>query len=451
MNNNLNLIEGNIRSTLVKLALPIMGTSFIQMAYSLTDIMWLGRLSTEAVVAAGTAGFFLWFGAALVMITQVGVGVNVAHCNGRNDLDSAKKYISNGFQLDLFIAILYSLFLFVFRQNIIRFFNLNDIDVIKMAVEYLSIISIGITFHFLNPIFSVILNSTGNSITPFKINTIGLITNIVIDPLFIFGLGPIPQLGVNGAAIATITSQFIVTIIFIIIGKANNTIYSHTNLLKKPDAKIMKSIMKLGVPPFLQTGLHAVISMIITKIIAGFGPVAVAVQSIGSQIESISWMTSEGFSSAISAFVGQNYGAKKFNRIKDGYFQGMQIVGGIGMFATLLLIFAAELLISLFVPNDPIAIKEGINYLRILGLSQFFMSIEIGTAGAFNGIGKTLPPTINGIILNLLRIPMAIILSSTLLGLSGVWWSISISSILKGIILFSWFNFVLKFHLPKQI
>lgn len=451
MNNNLNLIEGNIRSTLVKLALPIMGTSFIQMAYSLTDIMWLGRLSTEAVAAAGTAGFFLWFGAALVMITQVGVGVNVAHCNGRNDLDSAKKYISNGFQLDLFIAILYSLFLFVFRQNIIGFFNLNDIDVIKMAVEYLSIISIGITFHFLNPIFSVILNSTGNSITPFKINTIGLITNIVIDPLFIFGLGPIPQLRVNGAAIATITSQFIVTIIFIIIGKANNTIYSHTNLLKKPDAKIMKSIMKLGVPPFLQTGLHAVISMIITKIIAGFGPVAVAVQSIGSQIESISWMTSEGFSSAISAFVGQNYGAKKFNRIKDGYFQGMQIVGGIGMFATLLLIFAAELLISLFVPNDPIAIKEGINYLRILGLSQFFMSIEIGTAGAFNGIGKTLPPTINGIILNLLRIPMAIILSSTLLGLSGVWWSISISSILKGIILFSWFNFVLKFHLPKQI
>lgn len=451
MNNNLNLIEGNIRSTLVKLALPIMGTSFIQMAYSLTDIMWLGRLSTEAVAAAGTAGFFLWFGAALVMITQVGVGVNVAHCNGRNDLSSAKKYISNGFQLDLFIAILYSLFLFVFRQNIIGFFNLNDIDVIKMAVEYLSIISIGITFHFLNPIFSVTLNSTGNSITPFKINTIGLITNILIDPLFIFGLGPIPQLGVNGAAIATITSQFIVTIIFIIIGKANNTIYSHTNLLLKPDATIMKSIMKLGVPPFLQTGLHAVISMIITKIIAGFGPVAVAVQSIGSQIESISWMTSEGFSSAISAFVGQNYGAKKFSRIKDGYFQGMQIVGGIGMFATLLLIFAAELLISLFVPNDPIAIKEGINYLRILGLSQFFMSIEIGTAGAFNGIGKTLPPTINGIILNLLRIPMSIILSSTLLGLSGVWWSISISSILKGIILFIWFNFELKFHLPKQI
>lgn len=443
MRNNLNLTESKIRSTLIKLAFPIMGTSFIQTAYNLTDIMWLGRLSTGAVAAAGTAGFFLWFGAALVMITQVGVGVNVSHCNGRNDETSAKKYISNGFQLDICIAILYSIFLFVFRNNIIGFFNLRDSDVIKMAIDYLSVISIGITFHFLNPIFSTILNNTGNSITPFKVNTIGLITNIIIDPLLIFGVGPIPPLGIRGAAIATIMSQFIVTIIFIIIGKTNCTLYCDVNLLLKPDKKIMKNIVKLGFPPFIHIGLHSVISMVITKIVAGFGPVAVAVQSIGSQIESITWMTSEGFASAISAFVGQNYGAKKLNRIKEGYTKGIQILGGIGIFSTLLLIFFAETLFTIFVPNDPVAIKEGINYLRILGLSQFFMSIEIGTAGAFNGLGKTLPPTINGIVLNTLRIPAALMLSSTILGLSGVWWSISISSIFKGIILFVWFRFVL--------
>jgi len=450
MSYNLNLIEGKIRSTLVKLALPIMGTSFIQMAYNLTDIMWLGRLSTGAVAAAGTAGFFLWFGSALVMITQIGVGVNVAHCNGRGDFETTKKYISNGFQLDICIAILYSLFLFIFKKNIIDFFDLKDQHVIQMAIEYLSIISIGITFHFLNPIFSTILNSTGNSITPFKVNTIGLIANIIIDPLLIFGYGPIPKLGIQGAAIATISSQLIVTVIFILIGKSNDYLYSHVNLFIKPDMKIIKSITKLGVPPFIQMGLHSVISMILTKIIAVFGPVAVAVQSIGSQIESITWMTSEGFSSAISAFVGQNYGAKKFDRIKEGYTQGIQIIGGVGLFATLLLIFGAELLFSIFVPNDPIAIKEGINYLRILGLSQFFMSIEIGTTGAFSGLGRTLQPTINGVVFNVLRIPMAIVLSSTALGLSGVWWSITISSILKGIILFVWFRFMLLKSVPNS-
>ena len=184
--------------------------------------------------------------------------------------------------------------------------------------------------------------------------------------------------------------------------------------------------------------------MFITKIVAGFGPIPVAVQSIGSQIESISWMTSEGFSSAISAFVGQNYGAKLHDRIKDGYYQGLQILGSIGLFATLLLILAAEPLFTIFVPNDPIAIKEGINYLRILGLSQFFMTIEIGTAGAFNGIGRTLPPTIIGVIFNSLRIPTAFLLSQTILGILGVWWSISITSIFKGIILFIWFRLALN-------
>lgn len=450
MNNNTSLTEGKILSTLVKLALPIMGTSFIQMAYNLTDIIWLGRLSTNAVAAAGAAGFFLWFGSALAMITQIGVGVNVAQSYGRNDLNSAKKYIANGFQLDISIALLYSLFLLTFRHRIIGFFNLQDPEVIRMAVEYLTIIAIGIMFHFLNPIFSTILNSSGNSVTPFKTNTVGLIANIVIDPLLIFGFGPIPAMGIKGAALATIMSQFFVSLLFYTAGKKNNTIYSDVNLFVKPDIKTIREIAKIGMPPAMQTGLHAVISMIITKIIAGFGPVAVAVQSIGSQIESITWMTADGFSAAISAFTGQNYGAGKYQRIKEGYHKGIQVLGGFGILSTLLLILGAELLFTIFVPHDPAAIREGIVYLRILGLSQFFMSIEIGTTGAFNGLGRTIPPTVNGIVFNVLRIPSAILLSSVI-GLSGVWFSISISSVFKGIVLYIWFKIafakVMKEHI----
>ena len=448
MINNVILTEGKIRSALVKLALPIMGTSFIQMAYNLTDIMWLGRLSTDAVAAAGAAGFFLWFGEALVMIARVGVGVKVAQLYGKGDLEGAKNYINNGLQLNLCIAILYSLLLYIFRHQIIGFFKIEDANVSKMAVEYLTIISIGMTFHFLNPVFSTVLNSTGNSITPFKTNTIGLIANIVIDPLLIFGFGPLPALGIKGAALATILSQFFVTIIFLLIGKRFDTIYSHAKLFNKPSFLIIKNIVKIGFPPFTQMGIHAGIAIILARILAAFGPVAIAVQSIGSQIESITWMTTEGFSAAISAFVGQNFGAEKIKRIKEGYVKGIQIIGGIGIFATLLLIFGAEPLFTLFTPNDPIAIKEGIIYLQILGLSQFLMAIEIGTTGAFNGLGKTIFPTVNGIILNVLRIPAALILSK-ILGLSGVWWAITISSNLKGIILFTLFYFYWK-HFEKN-
>ncbi len=412
--------------------------------------MWLGRLSTDAVAAAGTAGFFLWFGAALIMIAQVGVGVNVAQLYGKGDLEGVKKYVSNGFQLNLIIAISYSLLLFIFRQQIIGFFSIQEANVSEMAVEYLAIIAMGITFHFLNPVFSTILNSTGNSITPFKVNTIGLIANIIIDPLFIFGFGPLPTLGIKGAALATILSQFFVTIIFLIIGKKYNTIYSHVKLFNKPCIKTIKNIIKIGIPPFAQVGLHSVIAMVITKILASFGPVAIAVQSIGSQIESITWMTADGFSAAISAFIGQNFGAGKVKRIKDGYVQGIQILGGIGILTTLILIFGSEILFSIFVPDDPVAIKEGIKYLKILGLSQFFMTIEIGTTGAFNGLGKTLLPTVNGTVLNGLRIPAALILSKTILGLSGVWWAISLSSILKGAILFILFHIYWKHFEQKE-
>ena len=95
MDRNLNLTEGKITSTLVKLALPIMGTAFIQMAYSLTDTMWLGRFSTKAVAAVGTAGNLMWFGSGLILITQIGLGVSVAQSYGRDDMDAVKKYISH--------------------------------------------------------------------------------------------------------------------------------------------------------------------------------------------------------------------------------------------------------------------------------------------------------------------------------------------------------------------
>ena len=447
---NSNLTQGNIRNAIIKLAIPIMGTSFIQMAYTLIDIMWLGRLSTDAVAAAGTAGFFLWFGAGLVLISQIGVGTTVAQSYGRGEIAEVQKYISNGFQLDISIGITYSLLLFIFRNQLIGFFNIDSIEVHRMAIEYIRIISMGIIFHFLNPVFSTVLNSTGNSVTPFRVNTMGLLVNIVLDPILIFGIGPIEGFGIRGAALATISSQMIVSLIFVILGKKTNSLYSHVKLFKKPEFPYIKRIVKLGLPAFLQTSVHSGIGMVLTRIVAGFGSAGIAVQSIGSQIESLTWMTSEGFAAAMSAFVGQNYGAGKYNRIKEGYKKGMQIVGSIGIITTILFIVFPKFLFSLFVPNDPIALEEGIRYLRILGICQFFTSVEIGTGGAFSGLGRTIPAAINGTVFNLLRIPLALWLSGTALGLSGVWWTMTITGVIKGLILPSIFIILLKDDIFKK-
>jgi len=184
--------------------------------------------------------------------------------------------------------------------------------------------------------------------------------------------------------------------------------------------------------------------MVIARILAGWGSTPIAVQSVGSQIESISWMTAGGFQTALSAFVGQNYGANKWDRIYKGYFTAIGIISVIGIITSCLLIFLPGPIFSIFIREQNV-IKDGIIYLRILGVSQFFMCIEITTSGAFNGIGKTIPPSVVGIALNAMRIPGALLLSIPL-GLNGVWWSISLSSIIKGIILTSWFILLLQRH-----
>ena len=444
MKNKNQLTEGNIAQVLIRLAIPIMGTSFIQMAYNMIDMIWIGRMGSNAVAAVGTAGFFPWFAFALIVIPKIGAEVGVAQSIGRGDRDDAKAYIRHTIQLVVFLAIIYSILVIVFRKSLIGFFDLGDIEIITMAISYLVIVSFGMIFYFVNPVFTGILNGYGNSRTPFILNAIGLVTNIILDPILIFGVGPIPAMGVVGAGIATVFAQFIVSCFFVYhIVKSDEEIFFDLHLLKKPDLAHMNSIIKLGLPTGLQNGLFTFFAMIIAKIIASWGPVPIAVQKVGSQIEAISWMTAEGFATAISAFVGQNYGADKWDRIKKGYFIGLRIVGIIGVLATLLLFFAAEPIFKIFL-TEPEVISQGVVYLKILSLSQLFMTIEIASAGAFNGLGKTVPPSIVGIIFNGLRIPSAILLSGyTILGLNGVWWSISISSIFKGIILTAWFMLVL--------
>ncbi|MGI6569906.1 MAG: MATE family efflux transporter [Caldicoprobacterales bacterium] len=442
MNSKNNLTQGSIPKALFRLAIPIMGTSFVQMAYNLTDMLWVGRLGSRAVASVGAAGFYVWLAAAFILIPKIGAEVGVAQSTGRKDAEGTRKYIRHCIQLVIFLAVLYSSTLIIFRKYLIGFFNLKEADIVNDSITYLVIISSGLIFYFINPIFSAIFNGYGESRTPFMINSIGLIMNIILDPLLIFGIGPFPRLEVAGAATATILAQAVVTLTFIITAAKRKELFSDLHLLKLPDLSHIRHIVKLGLPAALQSGLFTGFAMVITRIISQWGPIPIAVQKVGSQIESLSWMTAGGFQTAMAAFVGQNYGSGKWDRVVKGYFAGMSIMSVIGIIATVLLIFAARPLFSAFISEEE-TIKYGIVYLRILGLSQLFMCIESTSAGAFNGLGKTIPPSVVGITLNGLRIPAALLLSSTSLGLNGVWWAISISSICKGTVLTAWYLIML--------
>ena len=376
MQKKINLTEGGIVEKLVKIAIPIMATSFIQIAYNLIDMMWVGKNGSNSVAAVGTAGFYPWLAMAFVMFSKIGGEVKVAQSMGEKNIKEVKSYIKSSIELNVFLSLTYSLILILFNKQLIDIFNLGNAQVISMSRQYLVILGIGMVFYFINPVFTSIFIGLGNSSIPFRINTIGLIANIILDPLLIFGFGPIPALGTNGAGIATITAQIIVSFVFIGYIIKNRIEYFKVNYFRKIEFKYFKILYKLGFPVAIQNALFTLISMAMGVIVASFGPVAVAVQKVGSQIESISWMSADGFASALSTFTGQNYGAYKFDRIDKGSKIGL--IGAIiwGSITTVVLVFFGDVIFRAFI-NEQDAIIKGIDYLRILGYSQLFMCIEI--------------------------------------------------------------------------
>lgn len=444
MKDRLDLTEGRITEKLLKLSLPIMGTSFIQMGYNMIDMIWVGKAGSKAVAAVGTAGFFPWLAMAFIMISKVGGEVKVAQSIGENNISTTKSYMKSAIEVNIILAIIYTLSLIVFNKQLIGFFKLGDLEVITMSRQYLIIVALGMVFYFINPVFTAIFNGLGNSKTPFRINTIGLITNIILDPILIFGWGFTPKLGVAGAAIATVFAQIVVTTCFIYIVLKSKEDYFKLRLFKEIEIKYYKVLYKLGLPVAVQSGMFTVFSMLLGVIVASWGPVAVAVQKVGSQIEAISWMTAEGLSVALGSFVGQNYGAKKYSRINKGCKIAITVSSVLGIITTLVLVFAGESIFSIFIDESE-AIEKGAIYLKILGYSQFFMCLEIITTGAFKGLGRTYIPSTIITILTGARVPLAYFISRPeILGLNGVWWSITLSSILKGTLMISLFISLLK-------
>lgn len=436
------LTEGSILKGLISLSLPIMGTSFLQMAYNMTDMIWLGRVGSKAVAAAGTAGFYIWLSFAFILVSKIGGEIKVSQNIGKRDFENAKNYAKTAIQLNLLTAVGYFLFVQILKWPLIKFFNITDSYVVENAVVYLNVMSFGFLFAFVTPVITGLFNSYGDSKTPFYMNTIGLVINIVLNPILVLGYFGFKPMGVFGSALSTVIAQGIVLLAFLIYIKRTNHIFKDINIFSSLDKSMIKEIYQLGIPAAIQSALFTGISMFVARIISSYGAVAIAAQKVGAQIESISWMTAGGFQGAIAAFVGQNYGARKEDRIKDGFNVAIKLISSIGLFAMIMFILFAGPIFKFFIP-DKDTVEIGISYLKIMAYSQVFMCIESTTAGAFNGISKTMPPSIISIGFNALRIPMAIIFSKYI-GIDGIWWAITISSILKGLILYIWFKIEMK-------
>lgn len=443
MKKKIDLLNGPIAGTLARLAFPIMGTSFIQMGYNLVDMIWIGRLGSGAVAAVGAAGMFMWLANGVTTVPRIGGQVAVGHKLGAGDRETAAEYARGALRMGAFLGILYGIISVLLNRQLIAFFQLNSLKVVWDARVYLMIVCGLVVFSFLDQVLGGILAAMGNTVTTFRVTTIGLLINLVLDPVLIFGVGPIPCMEVAGAAIATVLAQVIVFILYLRAVWQEPVIFANLHLFVRTKKEYIREMVKIGFPPAIQDSLFSAISMVIARLIAGWGDAAVAVQKVGSQIESISWMMAGGFSTAVNAFIAQNYGAGKVERIRKGYHTSMIIMAVWGAITSFLLLVFPEFFFRIFITEEEV-IPMGVDYLRIIGICEIFMCLEGAATGAFQGMGRTVPPSVTGIVFNTLRIPTAILLSATALGLNGVWWALSISCVLKGTVLPIWFAIVFR-------
>ena len=429
------LTSGGILNKLLIVALPVMGTQLLQMTYNLTDMFWLGRLSADAVASSGAAGMFLWLSFAFIIFGRMGAEIGVSQNVGRGDMKSAQGYAQTALAISVVLGILYMAVMIIFSKPLVGFFNIQEAHVAADASRYLVVVALGIPMSFVNAALTGSFTGSGNSRVPFWCNAAGLAVNMVLDPVMIFTM----NMGIHGAAYATAIAQGVVTVLLVItIKKHAQRPFAQYRFFVKPDKEKVKQIFKWATPIALESGLFTFLSMTITRFTSAFGAQALAVSRVGSQIESLTWLIGGGFAMALTSFVGQNFGAGMWTRIRKGFRMSMGAMLVWGGLVTLLLLTCGRALYGVFLPDETI-MDMGAVYLRILAVCQIGACVEAVAAGMFRGIGKTVPPSVVSIIGNVIRVPIAYGLSQTSLGLNGIWWGVVIGAVLRGVFILIWY------------
>jgi putative MATE family efflux protein len=378
---------------------------------------------------------YMWLSSGFFLIPQMGAQIGVSQSLGRGDKKTALAFFQNAFCLAVWIGVAYAAVMVVCHEPLIGFFHYKEADVARNASDYLAIVGIAMPCNFVLFTLGGAFQGAGNSRTPFIINLWGVITNVILDPILILGF----HMGVPGAAIATAMGQIVsFCAAFITIYRLHVKPFEGFILRMRFEKAYIQKILKWGVPVGVQNLLFCFLSMITARILTRFGALAVAADKIGNQVESLSWMIGGGYGSALVAFIGQNYGARQWERIRRGIRISFAVMITWTALVTVFLWTGGPSAFSLFLPGAD-AHRLGVIYLRIISFCEIIGGVEAVCTGVFNGTGRTIPPAICVILCNGLRPILAWFLSETSWGVSGVWLGIMISAVLRGALILVWY------------
>jgi putative MATE family efflux protein len=434
------LLEGPIAKSLISLAVPIVLANILQAGYQLIDAFWVGRVGEAALAAVSVTTPIAFLTMALGIGLAVAGSTLIAQYFGAKNQQMVNHIAAQTLLMIVIVSIVLGAIGFIFTPQILHLIGVGP-EVYPGALGFMRVTFAGLVFNFFFFMFQSIMRGIGEAKLPVYIVLGTVILNFLLDPLFIFGWGPIPPMGVMGAALATLGTQSIAAFIGLYVLLRGKYVIHLSRADFKPDYAFIKRAFLLGFPASIEQSARALGMTVLTFLIASFGTLAMAAYGVGSNVLQVVIIPAMGLSMAISTLVGQNIGAGNIERAarigKLGAWIGFWVLTSIGV-----IVFAlAPYIIQFFVPGDPAVIASGSVFLRVIALSWGFMGVQLCLTGAIRASGNLMTTMVLALVSQwVLQFPIAYVLSRhTSLGIRGIWWAFPISNVTIALITIGWY------------
>lgn len=443
------LTEGELARPMARLAWPIVVTQLLMVAYNLTDTLWLGQFSTDAVAAISLA-FPLIF-----LFISVGGGFTVAgstlvaQYTGASSERSAGTVAGQTLSFITAIAVVVGIAGYFLTDQLLGVLPSSPAtagQVVPLAAEYMSVFFLGLPFLFGYFVFSALMRGYGNTRAPMLIMAVSVAVNVVIDPILIFGWGPAPRLGVAGAAVATITSRGLATLLGLYVLFGTNAGPDVFLADFRPRLEYIRKIVSVGVPSALEQSASALGFITLTGMVVTFKPEVVAAYGLGNRLTSLVFLPALGLGRATNTIVGQNLGAGKPERAERAVKLAAKVGAGTMFGVAILTVFFAEPAVGIFIGTGTEAAAEtirlGAEYLRVRAVEFAFIGVLQVVLGAYRGAGNTKTALAFSLVaLWLGRVPIVYFLSFVQgLGPAGIWIGMAAGQIIGAIAAAAWFT-----------
>lgn len=421
---------GNIPRHLITFSIPMFLGNLLQALYNTVDSIWVGRFIGPEALGAVSISFPIIFAlVALVMGITMATTTLVSQYFGAKDYDQVTKTVNNSLLLLTILGAVTSMMGLIFRRPLLELINAPP-EIIDMAADYLAIFMSGLVGMFLYNVAGAILRGLGDSRTPLRFLAYATGLNIVLDPLFIFGVGPLPPMGVRGVALATVLAQAISAIISLRYLYVTSGLLHYRPGMFRLNWKLTKLTFRIGVPAGVQQVLVSLSILAVSSIVNSFGTTVVAGFGAAARLDQFAFMPAMSVSLAVSALVGQNLGAGKVCRVRETVRWSMILSGSITALVSVVAFIRPDILMVLFT-KDRAVLAEGSLYLRYMAFAYIPMAFMFTIGGVLRGAGDTAASMILTLTsLWLVRVPLAKFLSAQPhLGVSGVWIAIAVSPV----------------------